>query len=294
MSVISSISSISSLSSISSISLFESSSEDEYYEEINLSNNSEPHIHISGSQQMKKPRIQSDFFKLTEKEFKERFRLNKKTVTYLFNLIGKKLEHYSDRNNPVSPMNQLLITLRYYSCGSCTTVMESDFSVTKSTITRIVHKVTVLLASLREYFVRMPMSKKEREQTSEEFLKICNFPGVLGAIDTTHVRILSPGGDNAEDFRNQNGWFSINTQIVCDAKFHITDIVARWPGAVHDDHIFNYSLIKTKFENNVFGDYCLLGHNAYTCRKYLLTPVPEPGKVNFNRKKINFHKYFFF
>lgn len=47
----------------------------------------------------------------------------------------------------------------------------------------------------------------------EEFYSIASFPDVIGAIDCTHVRIQSPGGENAERFRNRKGYFSINCQV---------------------------------------------------------------------------------
>ncbi|KAH7961883.1 hypothetical protein HPB52_013099 [Rhipicephalus sanguineus] len=46
----------------------------------------------------------------------------------------------------------------------------------------------------------------------EEFYRIANFPGVTGCIDCTHVKIKSPGGDDAEVFRCRKGYFSINVQ----------------------------------------------------------------------------------
>jgi hypothetical protein len=56
----------------------------------------------------------------------------------------------------------------------------------------------------------------------------------LGAIDCSHVKIQSPGGDNAETFRNRNQCFSFSVQTIADAALKIMDIVARWPGASHD------------------------------------------------------------
>lgn len=64
------------------------------------------------------------------------------------------------------------------------------------------------------------------------------FIGVDGAIDCTHIPILNPGGDQGENFRNRKGIFSINVQIVSGPRCEILDIVARWPGSVHDSRIF--------------------------------------------------------
>ncbi|KAG0444205.1 hypothetical protein HPB47_014053 [Ixodes persulcatus] len=45
-----------------------------------------------------------------------------------------------------------------------------------------------------------------------EFFEMARFPGVTACIDCTHVRINSPGGDDAEVYRNRKGVFSINVQ----------------------------------------------------------------------------------
>jgi nuclease HARBI1 len=66
------------------------------------------------------------------------------------------------------------------------------------------------------------------------------FVGVDGAIDCTHIPILNPGCDQGENFRNRKGIFSINVQIVSGPRCEILDIVARWPGSVHDSRIFRY------------------------------------------------------
>ena len=73
---------------------------------------------------------------------------------------------------------------------------------------------------------------------------------MVGAIDCTHIPVLSPGGDNAEVFRNRKGYFSLNVQAICDANRIITNIVVRWPGRTHYDRIGSRI-----FENSAIHDY---------------------------------------
>jgi hypothetical protein len=54
------------------------------------------------------------------------------------------------------------------------------------------------------------------------------FPNCIGAIDCSHVKIQSPGGDQAETFRNRKLFFSLNVQTIADANLKIRDIVARF------------------------------------------------------------------
>ena len=101
------------------------------------------------------------------------------------------------------------------------------------------------------------------------------LPGVLGAIDCTHVPIQSPGSDDGEIHRNRKGNFSINVQLVCNTNSYITDVVARWPGSVHDSNIFDNSHMRAVFENGQVEGY-LVGDGGYACRSYMMTPLINP------------------
>lgn len=67
------------------------------------------------------------------------------------------------------------------------------------------------------------------------------------------------GGNEAETYRNRKSYFSLNTQVVCDTKLKIRDIVVRWPGSVHDMTIFNHSRLRARFEGGEFPNSVLLG-----------------------------------
>ena len=94
--------------------------------------------------------------------------------------------------------------------------------------------------------------------------------------DCTHVAISSTGGEQAEIYRNRKGFLSINVQAVCDARLVFTNIVARWPGSVHDATILNHSLLCAQLESGALGDGVLLGDGGYACKSYLLTPLLRP------------------
>nr|CAI5847400.1 unnamed protein product [Callosobruchus analis] len=91
------------------------------------------------------------------------------------------------------------------------------------------------------------------------------------------MRLQSPGGPDAEVFRNRKGYFSINTQVVGNNNLKIMDIVARWPGSAHGQTIFNSSRIKARFQNTEFGDNVLLGDSGYANQNYFLTTLLNPA-----------------
>ena len=172
-------------------------------------------------------------------------------------------------------MNQLLVTLRYYATGSFQLVVGDTFSIDKATVCRTVHRVTRVLAALRPEYVRFPSTEEEWRQVANTFYTKSQIPSVVGAIDCTHVAIQSPGSNVGEIYRNRKGFFSVNVQLICDGSGYISDVVARWPGSVHDSTIFDNSSLRAKFETGELKG-CLVGDSGYACRHYMLTPVSNP------------------
>lgn len=212
---------------------------------------------------------------LDDVDFKKRFRMKKDTVESISNMLHGLFEPVDRLNNPISKLNQILICLRFYATGSFQINIGDHFNVSQSTVSRIVRKVTRDIVRLRPNFIKMPETDEEKRRTILGFYQIANFPGVIGAVDCTHIKIKSPGGNQAEVFRNRKGYFSINVQAVCNSNLKITDIVSRWPGSVHDTTIFNDSNIRARFEGGEFVPYYLVGDGGYPCRTYLLTPLGE-------------------
>jgi len=102
----------------------------------------------------------------------------------------------------------------------------------------------------------------------QQFYAASRMRGMLGAIDCTHVAIQSPGGDNAEIYRNRKSYFSVNVQLVCDQTDCATDVVARWPGSVYDSTIFDNSYIRAELETKAYEEHLVgtvLIHAAAIC-----------------------------
>ncbi|KAI4454229.1 hypothetical protein MML48_10g00014645 [Holotrichia oblita] len=222
---------------------------------------------------------------MDDTEFYARFRLKRETVTILYQQIEEHLQVLWNQNRSVTPINKLLLALRFYATGSFLQVAADFSGVCTSTASRTVRKVSTVIASLRPQIIKAPNTEVEVREIQQGFYEMYNFPRVIGCVDCTHIRIQSPGGDQAEVFRNRKGYFSLNTQVVCDHNLRAIDVVARWPGSSHDATIFNNSAFKHKMEQNLFGNGILLGDSAYPLQNYLLTPVANPqtqGEVRYN------------
>lgn len=141
----------------------------------------------------------------------------------------------------IQPIAQLLIALRFYALGSIRLAIADFAGVSISSVCRILRRVSEAIGRMAPQFIRMPANDFELLEAAKAFYNMVKFPRVIGAIDCTHVRIQSPGGEQAEDYRNSKGWFSLNVQAVSAADLKIISLVVRWPGATHDQTIFNNS-----------------------------------------------------
>lgn len=91
----------------------------------------------------------------------------------------------------MSPVNQLLLTLRFYSCASHLSSVADFAGVLTSTVSRIISKVSAAILRLYGRFVKMPEGQDEIRNTQNGFYQIASFPKVMGCVDGTHVRIRS-------------------------------------------------------------------------------------------------------
>lgn len=69
--------------------------------------------------------------------------------------------------------------------------------------------------------------------------------------------------------------------------------MARWPGCVHDQTIFNNSFLNQRFESGKFGDNLLISDSEYELKQYLLTPFlnpSSPAEKKYNESHIRTRK----
>ena len=146
--------------------------------------------------------------------------------------------------------------------------------ISQPSVSKSVHRVVRLIAGLRPCLIKFP-EEAELPDISQGFYFKKGLPGVVGAVDCTHIWILGPGGPHNELYRNRKGFFSINTHIMCDDKLYIRDVVSSWWGSAHDSRIFNESALKQKVQQ-LQPQYHLVGDRGYACSRYMLTPLTNP------------------
>ncbi|KAK9708080.1 DDE superfamily endonuclease [Popillia japonica] len=108
-----------------------------------------------------------------------------------------------------------------------------------------------------------------------------NFPGIVGAIDCTHVAIIAPSENDhnrpAIAYYNRKDYYSLNVQMICDDNLRILNCNVRFPGSVHDSAIWLLSAVRRhllqKFTRNELDSSWLIGDSGYGLQPWLLTPI---------------------
>ncbi|KAJ0172545.1 hypothetical protein K1T71_011684 [Dendrolimus kikuchii] len=179
--------------------------------------------------------------------------------------ITNSLQTETQRGLPVSPLCQLLTALRFYATGIFQIVSADIMHISQATVCYIVKKVRRALALLMQDFIKFPNNLRKVKDDFENLGCISRSPGlknIVGAIDCTHIKITKPRGIiHTEQYRNRQGYFSLNVQVVGGPNLKIYDIVVRWAGSTHDSRI--------------------LRNSHYLCEtfyfRYLLTPISNPS-----------------
>lgn len=107
--------------------------------------------------------------------------------------MNKVISSHSTRY--LTPEQKLLITLRFMASGSMQLVVADVVRVSATTVCVVLPKVCMAIIAHLQTYIKMPMSEQEREDAAAEFYALARFPRTIGAIDCTHVKLQSPGGN---------------------------------------------------------------------------------------------------
>ena len=162
-------------------------------------------------------RFNANVLNYTDEELRARYRFGRESIQYITNLIETDLRRKTNRSHALRPIDQVLIALRFYASGNFLQVINDTVGVDKSTVSRAVHDVSQLLSAKQSMFIKWPTTAAVINENKNGFYRRRRFPGIIGCIDGTQIRIIAPS-KNESDFVNRKGFHSINVQGVCDHK----------------------------------------------------------------------------
>ena len=237
----------------------------------------------------------------TPQDWLQNFRMSKDTFAYLCDQLCSSISKTDTiTRKAISTEQRVAITLCFLSTGSDYRTIGHLFGVSKSTACVVTKEVcAAIVECLLPKYIKIPTGAALRENV-EAFKTELGFPQCVGAVDGTHIPIISPQECPA-DYYNRKGWHSIILQGTVDHAGRFIDIYVGWPGRVHDARVFSNSslyhrgqsntLFPTDLKESISGrdiPLVLLGDPAYPLLQWLMKAFPDNGRLSCEQKVFNY------
>lgn len=118
----------------------------------------------------------------SDAELVERYRFDSAGIRFLEGLIGNELMSGSRRNCAISPLQNILSTLRFLATGKMQLCNGDDMGVSQPTVFRAITATLRCVSSpqICAQFIKFPLNLQEIRKNQEGFFKIAGFPGIVG------------------------------------------------------------------------------------------------------------------
>ncbi|XP_017488262.1 PREDICTED: putative nuclease HARBI1 isoform X2 [Rhagoletis zephyria] len=148
---------------------------------------------------------------------------------------------------------RFLATLRFFAQGSYQRSVGQDFllNISQSSVSRCVREVANIIDKhLLAKYVKFPSSAEDIQAVKEIFYREFRFPGVIGAIDGSHINIKKPSKDIEHVYVCRKGGHSINVQVIVmqDSVELLTMLQYG-----EREHLRFCWIINTQMVNEIFG-----------------------------------------
>ncbi|XP_037939044.1 protein ANTAGONIST OF LIKE HETEROCHROMATIN PROTEIN 1-like [Teleopsis dalmanni] len=242
---------------------------------------------------------EDDVPKYSDCQFKNNFRIERSTFSYLVNRFQHLKRRDTNMRKGISVEKRVAVALYALSSSVEYKKIANLFGIGISTVCEMVlefcESVNNKLAN--EFLKDYPFTDERLKEIVEGFQSL-GFPQCCGAIDGCHIEV-SPSKQQAPDYYNFKGWYSIILFAAVDHKCRFTYINVGGTGSSNDSHIFeNSSLKRYHEENDIFKKYInvdgvnvpimLIGDSAFQLSSILMKPYPY--RINQPEHERNFNK----
>nr|XP_029707902.1 putative nuclease HARBI1 [Aedes albopictus] len=152
---------------------------------------------------------------LPQDSFIAYFRVTKEFFSYLLNIMETKLG-VTVKASSIPAILKLSAALRFFAEGSYQKGVGNDLfaGMAQPTLSKVLSTVIeVFEAEVCSTTISFPESEAEMDEIKHAFYAKHGFPGVIGCVDGTHVRIFKPVSDIQHLYYNRKGFHSLNVML---------------------------------------------------------------------------------
>ncbi|XP_050733869.1 putative nuclease HARBI1 [Eriocheir sinensis] len=147
---------------------------------------------------------------LSDDELIQRYRLDREGILFVTNLVREALSSDTRRRSPLTPEMKVILTLRYLATGNMRMCSSDGLGPSQPSISRAITQTIEALVNINiiKRFISFPTTQDVTEANKADFMNIANFPGVIGVVDGTHIRIVAPK-EEEDVFVNREGYHTL-------------------------------------------------------------------------------------
>nr|CAH7756448.1 unnamed protein product [Callosobruchus chinensis] len=201
------------------------------------------------------------------------------TFYYVLNAIKGKITHATTNfQQPISPEERLIVTLRYLATGMQFRQLAYSFCISKSAVAKIVSEVCKAIWTTL-VMAHMPQPTKSTFE----------FPNCIGCIDGKHIRIKCPPKSSSMYYNYYKNYFSIGLLALTDANYKFIMVDVGSYGKESDGGLFENCALHKAIESaklelpeettlpgtDIMAPFVFLGDEAFPLREYLMRPFPR-------------------
>lgn len=225
----------------------------------------------------------------SDEECIDLFRLDKLGIEFFTDIINEHSLITRKTKAGLPPKAQFLVALRYLATGNSlrSLVNTAGLDLSVGATENCIKNVCFALTSFSSDFIKYSWTPSAVSVIKQGFSQYGNFPGALGAIDGTKIKIKAPSVDENAYVGRHPGHY-LNCQVICDHRLKLVDVVAKWPGSVNDSVIWENCGFKRQLEayfSSMPSSHkaWLIGDSGYASEKYMMVPFAECTNISQER-----------
>ena len=145
-----------------------------------------------------------------DREVFRKFRFRRQHILELTRQVSAAIT-LANRGFTLTPLQQVLVTLRFLATSTFQDVCGELVGVDQSTVSRTVSRVTDAMFRQAWQHIFFP-DQTSANRTKRALYQSYGFPNAVGCIDGTQVRVQRPH-EQEHEFVNRKGYHSINVQV---------------------------------------------------------------------------------
>lgn len=180
-------------------------------------------------------------------------RVDEVVFQMLINGIRGRLQKHCRNRIPISPEEQLTVTLSFLASGLAYKRLAFYYRIHPSTISLFVPNVCrAIIDVFQPEFLATPSTPNEWIHLAKRFNERWQFPNCIGALDGKHVYIQAPS-HTGSDFFNYKRCFSLILMAAVDADYRFVYVDIGMQGRISDAGVWQHCSLRQALESQQLG-----------------------------------------